>query len=200
MSDEDIAVFAETADALGRSSVGIAVALNSWLGQRESDVIKITWGQYHGGVIAIEQGKTGVHVNLPVGLVAVLTVRIERLRKRAQNSALTATTLLVNERTGLAWKDSSFHHAFSEVRSAAAKKSPHLAKKQFMLLRHTAIVRLAESGCTSEEISAISGHSLTSVAEIMERYHVRTKKLAEKAFRKRLDAGLQVPSKLTTLT
>jgi integrase len=58
----------------------------------------------------------------------------------------------------------------------------------FMHLRHTAITRLGEAGCPPHEIAAISGHSLKTVTDILERYLVRTAAIARVAFQRRLDA------------
>lgn len=62
------------------------------------------------------------------------------------------------------------------------------AALDFMHLRHTAVARLAEAGCELAEIAAITGHTLTSCAQIIDRYLVRTERLAERAFRRRMDA------------
>lgn len=65
----------------------------------------------------------------------------------------------------------------------------------FMALRHTAVTRLAEAECDTQLISAISGHSLATVQSILERYMVRTSKMARLAFGKRLAAeGIATPS------
>ncbi len=183
---EEIAIFSAVAEQMGRLSVGLAVELNAWLGQREGDLLALGWHHYRQGVITVNQSKTKARVHLPVDLIPELSALLDRLRTQARQSALTATTILVNERTGRAWSPHSFHHAFAEVRTKAKDWCPSLAGRQFMLLRHTAIARLAEAGCTTEEISAISGHTLQSVVLILERYHVRTKKMAETAFLKRL--------------
>ena len=48
-------------------------------------------------------------------------------------------------------------------------------------LRGSAITMLSEAGCTPQEIAALSGHTLKSVAQILERCLARTKPLAEAA-------------------
>lgn len=63
---------------------------------------------------------------------------------------------------------------------------PRLADKKFMLLRHTAVVRMGEAGCSVLEILAVSGHSMQAATQILDRYNVKTKVAAEAAFRKRL--------------
>ena len=84
-----------------------------------------------------------------------------------------------------------FGAKFDKVRALVAKRypdRPDWAGLTFQRLRATAVTRLAEAGCTDEEVAAISGHSLATVKEILEFYLVRTRKLGENAFRKRLAA------------
>jgi hypothetical protein len=58
---------------------------------------------------------------------------------------------------------------------------------QSMHLRHTAVVRLAESSATNAEIAAITGYSLKTVDQILAHYLVRTAPQAASAFVKRLE-------------
>ena len=55
----------------------------------------------------------------------------------------------------------------------------------FFHLRHTAVTRLSEAGCTPQQIAAITGHSIKTVETIIDRYLVRTAELARTAFEKR---------------
>lgn len=183
---EETAIFAAQADQMGWHSVGTAVILNSWMGQREGDVINLPANRYKQGMIEVGQSKTGARVCLPVDLVPELQQRLEEDRMRRHDKSILGLTLLISERDGLTWNEHAFRRAFAAIRKEAAARCPSLATKQFMLLRHTAVVRLAEAGCTAGEISAITGHSLATVDDILERYLVRTRKLAETAFRKRL--------------
>ncbi|MBF0391208.1 MAG: hypothetical protein HQL38_00875 [Alphaproteobacteria bacterium] len=183
---EEIAIFAAVAEHLGRLSVGVAVELNAWVGQREGDLLALTIGQYRDGEIVLRQSKTGARVFLPVNLVPELGDRLAALDAGRLQSRVAPTSLIYNERTGRPWTTHSFRHAFDDIRAEAARWCPSLAARQFMLLRHTAIVRLAEAGSTAEEISAISGHTLQSVNQILERYLVRTRKMASAALRRRV--------------
>lgn len=103
-------------------------------------------------------------------------------------------TLLVSESTGRQWKEDHFRRIFADVRAEAAKWCPSLARKQFMLLRHTAVVRNAEAGCYVPEIISITGHTMASANTILERYNVRTRAASVSAFRKRLKAAQDAPT------
>ncbi|MBF0375235.1 MAG: tyrosine-type recombinase/integrase [Alphaproteobacteria bacterium] len=190
---EEIAIFAAVAEHLGRLSIGVSVELNAWIGQREGDLLALTVGHYRNGEIVLRQSKTGARLSLPVDLVPELGGRLAALDTLRQKSRVAPTSLIFNERTGRPWTTHSFRHAFDDIRAEAARWCPSLAARQFMLLRHTAIVRLAEAGSTAEEISAISGHTLQSVNQVLERYLVRTKRMAAAALRKRIAAEIPSP-------
>lgn len=120
-----------------------------------------------------------------------LVARLEAERARASMRAVTATTLLVCEATGQAWLEDRFRHEFSKIRAAAAAKAraeeadplaTELEALWFMHLRHTAVTRLAEAGCELPMIAAVTGHSLGSVHQIVDRYLIRTGRLARAAF------------------
>jgi hypothetical protein len=50
--------------------------------------------------------------------------------------------------------------------------------------RRTALVRLAEAGCTDPDIAAITGHSLERTKQILETYLPRTPEMAHDAMAK----------------
>ncbi|MEI7710718.1 MAG: hypothetical protein WCI94_04750 [Rhodospirillales bacterium] len=160
----------------------------------------------------VRQSKTRAGVALPVGMVAHLADRLAeeeaRQEVRSHNGAL-PLALIVDEDTGLAFDEHKFRHTFADIRAVAAQATPvfeidyllpgrdmtdakaftvRMQDLTFMRLRHTAITRLAEADCDPQLISAISGHSLATVQHILERYMVRTAKMAKVAFGKRLHA------------
>lgn len=189
---EEVQIFSAVAAAEGWFSLGLSVELNEWMGQRQGDVLALPAARYRQGRLDVNQSKTKAAVFLPVDLVPQLRAGLEENRQRKRlteeegGQTVTALTLLVCESTGQQWKADHFRHIFADVRKVATEWCPSLEGKTFLTLRHTAVVRLAEAGCEVPEISAITGHTLTSVTQILERYHVRTKRAAESAFRKRL--------------
>lgn len=182
------------------SSVGTAILINSWFGQRLADILTLPRALYRDGVIQITQRKTRARVELPIGMVAELTTRLEAELSRQRDRKVTScTTLLVCEGSrsdsGRPWTTDYFAHVFAALRVRAVKAAgdagdvelaAELAELQFMHLRHTAITRLAEAGCTSQEIAAITGHTLAYCTSIIDRYMVRTAGMARTAFAKRL--------------
>ena len=185
---EAVQLFARIADRMGRSSIGTAVILNEWLGQREGDLIRLSRSIYREGSLWIRQSKTGAQVKLPVDLVPHLRVRLEEEFARQAAAEVTATTLIVSEVTGRAYTGDNFRHVFATVRAEAAKEMPEIADLWFMHLRHTAVTRLFEAGCELSWITEVTGHKSIKTCEIIiDRYLIHTGKLARLAFEKRLE-------------
>jgi site-specific recombinase XerD len=194
--------FVGLADEAGYHSIGTAVLLNEWLGQREGDLIALpinAWQPGRGvvggiGNVGVDQSKTGAGVLLPVSMVPHLVARIDaELEHRAKVARdnkrnVLPTTLLVCEATGRPWTEDHFRHKLREIRLGADERCPELVDLVFKDLRHTAVTRLAEADVDLPGIASITGHSLRRVAEIVDIYLVRTAKLARRAFAKRIEA------------
>lgn len=208
---EAVDAFVAIADAMGRHSIGTAVLLNSWIGQRQGDVLRLTRAVYREGSLLIKQSKTGAKVKLPVDRVPALQARLEEEAARvdALPGVVRLTHIIVDEKNRRYYSEDQFRHVFSAVRAAVAKQYPsfdvdfilpgrdaadpeacrvQMKDLTFMHLRHTAVVRLAEAGCDDTLIAAVTGHALTNIAKILSHYLVRTRHQAELAFEKRLAA------------
>ncbi|MDZ4254249.1 MAG: tyrosine-type recombinase/integrase [Sulfuritalea sp.] len=190
--------FIAAADAIGRPSLGDAVELDYWLGQRPADVLAFPRSKYRDGVLDVLQQKTGARVLLPLDMVARVRTRLEAAAGRTRNLKIQATTLIVCELTGKPWVQSTFQHEFARVRAAAAATmpwvtQPHLEAPvaftalQFRFLRHTAVTALKAAGCDNETVADVTGHSKRSIDDIIEYYRVPTAAGARTAFAKRLE-------------
>lgn len=210
-SPEAVRHMAAAADRLGWRSIGTAILLNEWIGQREEDVLGLPPWRVDADNLVLRQGKTQRLVSLPVHLVPHL---VERLKGEAARRAAVVEAakvvelrtdrreyLLLHEGTGERWNEHTFRHVFAEVRAAAATgipaadgaaelpAMPACADLRFMELRHTAVTRLHECSVDDNGIAGITGHTPASVRSILDRHYiVRTAKAAEGAFRKRLAA------------
>lgn len=182
---EATAHFIATADNMGDFSMGTAVMLNEWLGQRKGDFHRLRIDDYHDGAIHIRQNKTGAEVVLPVDDVPELKARLQAQIARARRKKPRGAWLLPRERDGRPYSASGFRQAFDRVRAEAAKTMPDMARLTFMQLRHTAVTRLGEAGCTPQEIAAITGHTLKSCEVILNTYNIRTRQMASNAMRRR---------------
>ncbi len=177
-SDDDLGVFKRTAERLGRPSMALAVLLGASLGQRQGDILRLTWSQYDGTKISLRQGKTGVILSVPAtaelraALDAAPAISASLIRQPSD-------TILISEATRQPYKPDFFRHEFRRIATAA-----QLDKLQYLDLRRTAVVRLAEAGCTTAEIAAITGHQIDRTARILETYLPRTGPMADAAIRK----------------
>lgn len=211
---EAVALFVETADALGIYSVGTAIAVNEWIGQREGDLIRLKPPATAAGNIILRQSKRGAGVLLPITMVPHLAKRIDEEKARRVAAQIVpidgkALPLILDERTAKPYASvRMFQKRFADVRDAVAKKrasfpvdyiaagspeadddNPQIktAALQIRHTRHTAIVRIAEAEGTRELISAITGQSLAGIDRVLKYYLVLTRKMATQAFQKRLD-------------
>ena len=167
---QDVDRFCATAINANRASVALAVRLAVNLGQREGDVLRLTWAQHDANGFKIRQGKTGAHIQVPV--TAELATALSTTTK-------TSTNIVVSEITKRPYKADNFRAVFADIRERAG-----IAGVQFLDLRRTAVVRLAEAGCTVPEIAAITGHSIDTTQKILEVYLPRTSTMAKHAIAK----------------
>ncbi len=186
-------------------SIGDAVLLNEWCGQRKQDLLGIGRGLLSPKGLVVQQRKgraIDAHALLEVHLVPHLVTRFEEAFVRQATAGVVATTAIVNESSGQPYDVWQFRNRFDQVRRHLAARQPRFeadeglidrgevetARLQFMQLRHTAITRLAESGVEAIAIAAITGHAPANCVKIIDRYLVRTRALAAGAFRRRLAA------------
>lgn len=185
-SAEHVAQMAATADTLGWRSIGTAILLNAWIGQRVADVLALPAWSTEAGHLVLRQGKTGRQVALPIQLVPHLVERLQ-VEQARPGAVRSLTHLLLHDRTHQPWRLFTFDHAFAEVRAEAAKAMPSCATLQFRELRHAAVTRLHEAGVDPLGIAGITGHTPGSVQNILAKHYlVRTKAAAEAAFTRRL--------------
>lgn len=143
-----------------------ALILALHTGQRQGDLLRLAWSNYDGALISLRQGKGGRKVEIPC------TVALKGML-----DALDRTSAVVlATRTGRPWKPRYF-----KAQWEAATKAAGVAELHFHDLRGTAITMLAEAGCTTPQIAAITGHSLKTVTTILDQYLARTRALASEA-------------------
>jgi integrase len=148
-TDDEIAQF-EAHHAIG-SKPRLALALLLYTSQRRGDVIRIGRQHIRDGVLTVKQEKTGITLAIPVHphLQAVLDA--------TPNEHLTFLTTT----TGKPYGGNHLSESFREWCNAAGLPKHCTAHG----LRKAACRRLAEAGCSANEIASISGHaSLDEVA------------------------------------
>jgi integrase len=166
-SSDDEATFVRHAP----THLHLPLLLALWTGQRQGDLLSLTWSAYDGERIRLRQSKTGVRVVVPVGAP---------LKRALDAAAREAGSKVLLNAAGRGWTAEGFQ---SSWRKACAKAG--IVGLTFNDLRGTAVTRLALAGATEAEIATITGHSLRDVRSILDsNYLHRDPALAESAIRK----------------
>lgn len=164
----------------------LALTLALWTGQRQGDLLALTWANYDGTHLRLIQRKTvrkrqrssGKRIIIPVG--APLKKRLDAMnpdaRPRHEHILLTIRDT--------PWTSHGFRASWRKACIEAG-----VVGVTFHDLRGTAVTRLALAGATPAEIATITGHSLRDVHEILDAHYLnRDPRLAEAAIRK-LETG-----------
>lgn len=132
--------------------------------------------------------KTDAPVTIPRSEVPALRQRIKTAKLRRQRAIVRGTTFFVDDNGQRPWSSNRFHTAFARLRSALAKKHVSFATRYAVnhypsdpmriptawltmrTLRHTCITALHDAGCAREQIRAITGHTIASINEVLDRY------------------------------
>lgn len=157
-SDEQIAAFLAKAPA----KLKLAMELARWTGQRQGDLLRLTWGAYDGTHIRLRQSKTGVHVRFRVysELKAVLDAT-----KREATTILTPTRRTKGQITS--WTSDGFRASWAAVCELAG-----IEGVTFHDLRGTFITLAHRKGATIKEIAEISGHKEREAEAVIRRHYL----------------------------
>ena len=120
------------------------LALALYTAQRRGDVIRMGRQHLRDGVLSVRQEKTGTSLSIPVHS------ELQAILDATPSKHLTLLTI----KTGKAYSGNDFSEQFRVWCDAAGL--PKVCT--FHGLRKAACRRLAEAGCTTHEIAAISGH------------------------------------------
>jgi integrase len=139
----------------------LALALALYTAQRRGDIVRMHRQHVRGDKIAVRQQKTGAYLDIPIHpeLEQIIKASVPSVALVADGQSL---TFLVSE-TGQPFKPASFGNWFGDRCREAGLPLGYNAHG----LRKASARRLAEAGCTTHEIMAITGHQ--SIAEV-ERY------------------------------
>lgn len=150
----------------------LALLLALWTGQRQGDLLRLSWSAYDGTTIRLRQSKTGARVSIPVG--APLKAVLDQAAKTKCGPIILTST---DEQP---WTSDGFRSSWGKACQKAG-----IVGVTFNDLRGTAVTRLAVAGCTEAEIATITGHTLRDVRSILDAHYLhRDPALAESAIRK----------------
>ena len=147
-SEGEIAQFEKWYEIGSRTRLAFALLL--YTAQRRSDAVRMGWQHVTGDSIAVRQDKTGTALMIPIH---------PELAKVLASVPRTNLTFLMTEK-GAPFTPAGFGNWFRDQCNVA--KLPHCSAHG---LRKAAATRLANAGCSSDQIKAITGHrSLAEVA------------------------------------
>lgn len=180
--------------------VGDMVLLGVWTGQRQSDRLRMTPADLPDGRLKVRQGKTAALVDFPQA--PQLVARLAEARRRRAGWPVQPVEIVINSNTGRPYTlGSHYGQVFARVRAAAAAgvwrdrdgklhvgpadaaeredfagwqlaPMPSVATITDQDLRDTCVTWLARAGCDAIRISAITGHSLKTVHDMLRHYLV----------------------------
>ncbi len=169
----DVDFYADAAEREGQVTLAAAIRTEWEIGQRLTDLRLFMYGKdYVDGVFRFWSSKTETWVTVPVS--KALSRLLDDLRDPA------SPYLLRNVRKDAPFTENQLSCEFRRIRTKS--KGRHLVLRA---LRHSCVVQLARHGCTIPEIAAITGHSPSSVAQILAVYLPRDNEVAWNAQVKR---------------
>lgn len=146
-------------------------------GQRQEDLLRLSWGAIEGGTITLRQLKGGAKVTVPISA---------RLRECLDACPRASATTILTKRDGHPWepKGNGFRAAWQELSAKMV-----LVDRHFHDLRGTFVTRRFEQGWSIQEIALCTGHSLRDLASL-EKYTARSQ-VAEASAQALLASGRQ---------
>lgn len=158
-SDADIAAFKKSAPEYMTRALMLAL----WTGQRQGDLLRLTWGAYDGSHIRLRQSKTRRNVRVKVSeeLKAVLTAA----KAANEKQDVPAATILTNA-SGKPWR-SGFKGMWRKT-VATAK----IAGLTFHDLRGTFCTSAYRNGASFKEIAEASGHAEAEAERIIRGHYL----------------------------
>lgn len=172
----------------------LALTLALWTGQRQGDLLRLTWFNYDGRCIRLQQGKTKVRVVIPAG--APLKTALDKAKQDAPRDQK-----ILRNIAGEDWTSDGFRASWGKACRRAG-----IAGITFHDLRGTAVLRLCLAGCSVAEIATITGHALGDVQSILDsNYFSRDLALAEsgisklEAARAKLETGTDLQTEDQTV-
>jgi integrase len=201
---EAIAKMVELADEFGRPSLGDAIVTMAWLGVRRQDWLAWPANIFDTPYLAWDTEKTDAPVTIPWSVIPELRERIETAKRRRQTANVRSTTFFVDDVGQRPWNSNRFFVAFGRLRAELARRHESFVTRYAVkhypsdpmrlptewltmrVLRHTCITALHDAGCVREQIRAITGHTIASINEVLDRYTKLTADQAGAALAKRL--------------
>ncbi|MEQ9488042.1 MAG: tyrosine-type recombinase/integrase [Alphaproteobacteria bacterium] len=153
-----------------RRSIRLAYFLALYSGQRQGDILSMSWHDIKDGGINVAQEKTKARLWIPVHPTLAEVLEAAKSDRKG--------TIIASKENGQRYSADGFRTIWTREMAQAG-----LHKLTFHGLRKNAASALAEAGCTDREIQAITGHKTTAMVGLYTR-DARQKHLAKAAMDK----------------
>lgn len=147
-----------------------AMELARWTGQRQGDLLALTWGAYDGSYLTLRQSKTGASVRVKVAddLKSALDAEKARVAAKAKEAGKLAALTILTNRSGLPYTE-GFRASWRKAMATAK-----VAGVTFHDLRGTFITLAHRNGASIKEIAEVSGHSEKDAERIIRKHYLQS--------------------------
>ena len=142
-----------------------AMMLAIWTGQRQGDLLKLTWNAYDGHSIYLRQSKTGSHVRVKVS---------DELKSYLDSVKKSDAVTILTTGQGQPWAT-----GFKSSWRKAVEKAG-IEGKTFHDLRGTFVTLAYRNGASIKEIAEVSGHSEKDAETIIRKHYLVSSAAVEK--------------------
>ncbi|UNK39325.1 tyrosine-type recombinase/integrase [Shinella sp. H4-D48] len=163
-TDEEIAALSASAP----QQIADALLLAQWTGQRQGDLLALSWANYDGTHIRLKQSKGGRRVTVKVSSELKDVLDARRAVVASENSGMDISDLpiLTNSR-GERWTSDGFRTSWGKVVAKTSVKG-----KTFHDLRGTFITSARRAGASIDDIAMATGHSTKEVRSVLETHYM----------------------------
>jgi integrase len=167
--------FISTADEMGLHSMGTLALMCYTMCQRPGDIRSLTWGHIKEDTFEFRQEKTDTEVYIPIP--PILRDRFNEFHAQLFPEGHSWETILKYEVTGKSYTQWDYGKIAKKIKAKAG------LPKELRIgdLRRTGTTKLADSGCTEDQIMSVTGHKSREMVSV---YVKRSQATAQSAMQK----------------
>ncbi|MBO4228168.1 tyrosine-type recombinase/integrase [Bradyrhizobium neotropicale] len=163
-----------------------AMMLALWTGLREGNIVALLWKAYDGTHIEVRINKTKRKAGKSRTVGVLVRIKVSEQLKAHLDSLERVSDFIVTNREGEPYTESGFRSSWGKAYDRAeippiVRDDEEEENYHFHDLRGTAITNLSRGGATTQEIATLTGLSLKTVNDILERYLHRDPELSDAA-------------------
>lgn len=169
---DTVETYAKAAIEMGQPGLAAYLRIQYFIGQRSTDARLCKHGEnYTNGQMGVKQGKTGKIVGMPLP---------RHLRDEIASVRLNSSNYLFNDFEKMApFEENAIKNMLARIRDRILEPGDPVHDAR--TLRHSAICEMARHGLNDVQIASRTGHSIATIAQILERYMVDRQGVARTA-------------------